>query len=46
MFEKSKKGDEVSILFPRVLEIDAKYDYSKEPDKVFNDIKKEIDKLL
>src|SRR3989338_7903390 len=34
MFEKSKKGDEVSILFPRVLEIDAKYDYSKEPDKV------------
>lgn len=32
MFEK--KGDTLSILFPKVIEIDAKYDYSKEPDKI------------
>lgn len=32
MFER--KGDKLSILFPKVIEIDAKYDYSKEPDKI------------
>ena len=32
MFER--KNDKLSILFPKVLEIDAKFDYSKEPDKI------------
>lgn len=35
MFEK--KGDKLYILFPKVVEIDAKYDYTKEPEKI-NDL--------
>ncbi|MEK6833126.1 MAG: hypothetical protein AABY32_03690 [Nanoarchaeota archaeon] len=34
MFEKSKDGKSSYILFPKVLEIDAMYDYSKEPNKI------------
>lgn len=34
MFENEKKGDKLFILFPKVIEVDAKYDYSKEPDKL------------